>query len=473
MAYAFVGSPTAFYSSGGASASLSYSPTVGNTLLVAAVTNGAGSGLTLSDGSNTYNYLGTVQIGGIYTSLWWANVTTGGSLTISLSGTSYGLQAWQYSGLATSAYIASSFQSQGQGGLGVVNANILTTTSNPNVTTAPAMLWGLSVDISALTSAGTAPAPNVGTGSAYTGRTVGWLGGSSQQVAQAEDIRETSTGTAAITFGTSNNNQYDNFATIAVAFAEYFVLPLAVRQACVVNSAGTAVFSETAYFAEATLAGSTIFVVAKGSTLGGNAFTGFSDAVNGAYTSLDFIKDTSAFGIFQSYMLQNAASIGTANGLTISASASEAGLGFVAYEIQGASASSLAAHAAGLQTLATGAANAIISPTVQAGIGSALAVAVSINDTQQNTTYEPAVGTGFTICPSPGANFWLDNAIDIATGEYQLYTNPGGIAATFTPPGATSDDYVTFIAVFNSIGGAFVPPFTATQFFVNDQYIQS
>jgi len=91
MAYAFVGSPTAFYSSGGASASLSYSPTVGNTLLVAAVTNGAGSGLTLSDGSNTYNYLGTVQIGGIYTSLWWANVTTGGSLTISLSGTSYGL----------------------------------------------------------------------------------------------------------------------------------------------------------------------------------------------------------------------------------------------------------------------------------------------------------------------------------------------------------------------------------------------
>lgn len=250
--------------------------------------------------------------------------------------------------------------------------------------------------------------------------------------------------------------------------------PLAVRQACVGDSASTFVVSQGASFAEATLLGSTIFVVAKAAAVAGNAITGFADAVNGSgYQSLDFVVDGTAQGQFKGYVFQNAQSIGTAQALTVSASVSQPHLGFVAFEIQGTTPSSLAAHTAQLQTLATGAANAITSGTVQAGTGSTIAVAVTVNTTCNNTTFAPTVGTGFTICPSPGGNFWAVSAQSQATAEFQLLTNPGGMAATFTPPGATSDDYVTFLAVFNSIGGAFVPPFTVTQFFVNDQYIQS
>jgi hypothetical protein len=217
-AYAFVNSGTYSLATGG-SASVTYTATAGNTLVVYANTVTAGSGLTLSDGSNTYTYLGDVTGASQYLSMWWAHVTTGGSLTITLSGAqTYGLVVMEYSGLATSAYIAGSFQSQFQGGPGSA-ANAVTTSAEPSVTSVPAMLGGLTVNSNALSGGSSDTVPVLGTLLAYNSRTVGWLGTVSQQAALAEDVRITSTGTNPIAFG-AGGGQFDNFYTVAAAFAE-------------------------------------------------------------------------------------------------------------------------------------------------------------------------------------------------------------------------------------------------------------
>lgn len=217
MAYAFVNSGT-FNNSAGAAGSVNYTPTTGNTLIVCASANTATSGLTLSDTHNTYNFLGNV---GTNPSLgmWWANVTSSGAQTISLTGTgTYGMFVKEISGLATSSFIASSFQSQQQNGPGV-GANIVTTSSNPNVTSQPAMLQGFSINTNPVTG-GADAGPATGTTLAFIGRTVGWLGSGSQQAAQDEDIRITSTGTQPVTFGAVSGNQFDTFLTVAAAFIE-------------------------------------------------------------------------------------------------------------------------------------------------------------------------------------------------------------------------------------------------------------
>jgi len=221
MAYAFVNSGTFYNNAGTGSASVSYSATLGNTLLVAAITQTVGSSLTLSDTENTYSFLGaTIVEGGFYLNLWEAHVTTGGSLTISLpGGPTYGMYVPEYSGLATSAYISSSFQSGAQVGPSL-GANTITTGSNPNATSAPAMVFALSVNIQAISGPNGDPGPSLGTSFSFNSRTVGWLGSSSQQTALAEDIRVTSTGTQAMTFGCTGNLQFDTALTVAAAFVE-------------------------------------------------------------------------------------------------------------------------------------------------------------------------------------------------------------------------------------------------------------
>jgi hypothetical protein len=218
MAYAYVGSATPYSNPSSGVGTVSYAPTVGNTLLVAAYLNGPGTGYTLQDGSNTYGYLGESASG--YLALWSAHVATGGSLTLGFGGANgvYGLQVWEYSGLATSAYISGSFQSQVQAGPGV-GANAITTSSNPNATSAPAMVWGISVNSNAFVGGSGDAGPALGTSSSFNSRTVGWIG-TTLQAALAEDIRVTATGTKAITFGSVSGNQFDTFDTVAAAFVE-------------------------------------------------------------------------------------------------------------------------------------------------------------------------------------------------------------------------------------------------------------
>lgn len=279
--------------------------------------------------------------------------------------------------------------------------------------------------------------------------------------------------TSTLVTASAGNSSWSNSAGAVGVIATFYPAggPLAVRQACTGSSGSTSVLSQSGYFAEATLPGSCIFVVAT-SNSGGGALS-FSDAINGAYTGLDYILDSSALTQGKSFVFQNAASIGTGNALTVSHPSSGKYTAFVAFEIQNTTANCLAAHAAALQTLAVTTANAISSGNVQAGTGSALVLGVSANLTENNTApFYPIVGTGFTPCPSPGTTFWPFNSNNSGSAEYATVTNPGQTVVTFTPPGASSDDYMTFIAVFNQIGGAFVPTFTLTQFFVNDTYVQ-
>jgi hypothetical protein len=222
-AYAYVGSGQ-FHNGSGASGSVTYSPTVGNTLLVAVLANTATP--TVSDGSNTYALLGSSTIlSSSYLSLYEAHVTTGGSLTIAAAGTTtYGIYVAEYSGLATSAYVASTFKSGTYPGSGTIGANVLVTTSNANVTSVPALLWGFSADLNAFSNSD--PGPSAGTSPinfTSTSHNPGWLGTGSQQTALAEDTRITTTGTNGVTFGTTGSgggNQYDGFITISAAFAE-------------------------------------------------------------------------------------------------------------------------------------------------------------------------------------------------------------------------------------------------------------
>jgi hypothetical protein len=215
MPYSFVGSNST------ESATVTYTATAGNTLIVVNAGQTIGSSLTLSDTNNTYSFVGgSSTVSTLLINAWIAPVTVGGSLTINLtptSGNGFGIYVAEYSGLGS--LVASSFQSQVQAGPGI-GANILTTSSNPNVTSAPAMLWGFSLNANALSTPSPDVGPSVGTTLSYTSRTIGWLGSSTNQVALAEDIRITSTGTNPITFGSVSGNQFDGFATIAFAIAE-------------------------------------------------------------------------------------------------------------------------------------------------------------------------------------------------------------------------------------------------------------
>lgn len=214
--YAFVGSVT-YTNNAGGTGTVSYTPTTGNTLIVYASANTATSGLTLQDTHNSYVFIGNV---GTNPSLgmWWAHVSSSGAQTITLSGTgTYGIFVKEVSGLGTSAFITGSFQSQHQSSPGI-GANLITTSSNPNVSSQPAMLEGFSFASQAI--GGADPSPAVGTTLGYAGRTVGWLGTSSQQGATNEDIRITSTGTQPVTFGSVSSNQFDDFFTVAAAFSE-------------------------------------------------------------------------------------------------------------------------------------------------------------------------------------------------------------------------------------------------------------
>jgi hypothetical protein len=221
VAYTFVNSGQ-FHSSIGATGSASYSATLGNTLLVAVLSGTGTPGVT--DGFNTYTLLGatTPSFASVFLAIYSANVTTGGSLTVASGSTNTnGIYVAEYSGLAASAFIPSSFQF-GTQVPNAIGANIITTTANPNVTSVNAMLWGFSVDNNALS--GTEPGPAAGTSPiayAATSHAAGWLGTGSNQSALAEDTRITSTGsTTPITFGTVSGNQFSGYLTIAAAFLE-------------------------------------------------------------------------------------------------------------------------------------------------------------------------------------------------------------------------------------------------------------
>jgi hypothetical protein len=218
-AYAFVGSATPFFNtSAAAGGHVTYTPAaVGNTLIVVVSGNAVSTAITVSDGVNTYTLVGgsgtNPSLG-----LWVTTVTSVTSLTIAASGGSFGIQVFEYSGLASTPLIAGSFEGQQQAGPGV-GANALTAGTASDVTTVPALLFGISANAGSLAGFNDA-GPALGTTLSYNPRTVGWIGGASQQSALAADVRITSAGNNSVNFGSVSGNQFDTFQTIQAAFAE-------------------------------------------------------------------------------------------------------------------------------------------------------------------------------------------------------------------------------------------------------------
>ena len=344
--------------------------------------------------------------------------------------------AMEFSGLnSTSPFVGYSLNAQTNPGAG---ANAVTS-NNVNVSSVPALLagFGYTLDQAGITA-----------GTGFTARGLDASDAPNYYI-YGEDQRITTSGNVAATF-TDAGGATDTTLAIGMAFAE--VTSTAIRQACVAYSGTSTVSSESATFAEATLAGSTIYVVATGNITA--VPMGFSDVVNGSYQQLtsDNITDGTASQALAAFVFPNAAAISAAQNLTVSPATSVKNLGFVAYEISGgASINQLVGHASNLQTIATNVANGIASPAINCGIGSALLVGVCMNTTANGVTYLPVTGGAFTAAPSPGAAFWPYLTLNLAAGEYQTVSGGGVNSVYFTAPTSTSNDYVTFAAAFNQL----------------------
>jgi hypothetical protein len=222
MAYGFV--QAGFnYNTAGSSAGLASSAitvTAGNTLLCWIFATGNGVGQTPTGNGNTFvSVFATAQMSGTaYLQCWICQNANAGSTAITqgVGPAVYGIYVEELSGLVTTGGVLGS--NSAIQNLGVTGANILSP-GNVNVTSVPAGVFGFSVSQSAYAGGGNVGDPQTGTSLAYNGRAVGWLGSSSNNTAQAEDIRVTSIGNIATTFGITND-QFNQFATGMVAIAE-------------------------------------------------------------------------------------------------------------------------------------------------------------------------------------------------------------------------------------------------------------
>lgn len=192
----------------------------GDGLVVAVVITG-GSAPTLSDGGvgNTYTSLchTAVALSTFTTYFFYAQSAHAGATVITATtpgANANAIYVAEYSGIA--AYITGSCITNLQNGTGGNGANVLTSTV-ANVTSQPAMLFGLTTDFqSAATgnlTAGTIP-------TAFAGHSLFWANVSlvGSNTSLSEDVRVTTTGNVAATFGT--NQQFDSFTTSVLAIAE-------------------------------------------------------------------------------------------------------------------------------------------------------------------------------------------------------------------------------------------------------------
>jgi hypothetical protein len=434
MAYAFVGSGT-FSNNIGAAGSVNYTPITGNTLIVYAFANGATSGLTLSDGTNTYNYLGGTASG--FLGMWWAHVTSSGPVTISLSNSgTFGIFVKEFSGLASVAYVTSSFQQQVQGGA-TVGANTVSTGTSPNVTSVPALLDGITVVSNALF--GTDPTATVGTTLAYIGRTVGWLGNSSQQAATNEDVRITSAGSQPVNFGAVSGNQFDTFYTCGAAFAEssgaVFDGTASAASSVSTGTGGTAL--------PAFNVGDCIHVLCMAQTTNPLTETFSGDGSN-TYTHLQIADNHSTEGfIFSRYMTIVTTPLTTPT-ITDTWSGSATKLAIAVAKVPNINVFTpnvTGGNQQHLQTTPTGTDSQ--TSTLTPSANTLVPVTLGAWGFCVNETSVPAAGTGFTSIGTAWA------ALGSACLRYETQVSNAAVqqVATFTPPGGT--DTYTFLDVFN------------------------
>ena len=339
MAYSFIGSGVSSATAGGTTRTITYSPTIGNTLIAVAMTDTLGSNLVINDGANIYTYISSITSGSSYLNLFSAPVT-GSTSTISLTksgggGNLYGFYVAEYSGLSSNAYIVSSFQSQYQNGPGS-GANLLTTTANPNITSVPAMLWAFTCDFSQLAGGANVGVPAAGTSLSYNSRAVAWVSGGAANSAVAEDIRITSTGTNPATFTAGSALQFDQFFTIAAAFLEAAPSPIIQSASSPFSSADPWSGGHVSVSLSGVTAGNAILIVTPAviNTTGSPTLT-ITDSVN----SVTDLEQLASFGLSSVYSILDFSIIpnASAGAHTLTATVgSGTGYGFiVAAEISG------------------------------------------------------------------------------------------------------------------------------------------
>jgi hypothetical protein len=220
MAYAFVQSGQNHNVAGAANlASSSITVTAGNTLLVwlASASNVITSPPTGNGNTFTNVFVSPQNSGLSYLQCWICQNAASGATVVTPQGAPliYGIFVEEISGLVTTGGVLASASAVYASS--TIAANSITP-GNINVTSKPAGLFGFAYGNEALGNTNLGD-PQFGTSLAYNDRTTGWVGGSSNKTAVAEDIRVTSTGNITTTFGVAND-QFDNFSVGCVALLE-------------------------------------------------------------------------------------------------------------------------------------------------------------------------------------------------------------------------------------------------------------
>lgn len=197
--------------------------TAGNALIIWIFTLNGGS-QTVSGNGNTYTYIGTSPNFSNFLSAYYCQNANSGATAVATSDTgAFALIVQEESGLATSGGLAGAIVFNDQASPGTV-ANTLTSTAC-NVTTAPATVFAIAVDVAGVQSAAANTGNmNAGTTLAWNSRVTGWAT-AGVVTAIAEDIEVLTAGNVTATASVTGNKGFASFVTAAFALPEPTVIP--------------------------------------------------------------------------------------------------------------------------------------------------------------------------------------------------------------------------------------------------------
>ncbi|HEX3837807.1 MAG TPA: hypothetical protein VHW25_12650 [Steroidobacteraceae bacterium] len=210
-AYAYVQGASNFSSGNSLVQAFTSSVTAHSTIIVVQ-DYGGGSTSTISDSAGD-TYVGLGQQGSSHAWVWICQNALGGSTTVTIAWTgssgSGGISIQEYGGLVTSGGTVGSITNP-QSAPGT-SANAVTSTAT-SVSAAPVMLWGITNDV----NGGGGGPPVAGTG--FSDRGAIWSLNANDNGGHLEDVRQTSTGSYALTFTALSG--FDNYFTTLLAFQE-------------------------------------------------------------------------------------------------------------------------------------------------------------------------------------------------------------------------------------------------------------
>lgn len=217
MPYSFIGQAASAGTTNGLTSvvtSTSLTVQTGDTIIVP-LYSGDASGNTISDGgSNTY-----IAAGNVNSNLFFYYCLSAASGTYTVTGNcpsdGHAVAALQYRGIGSFQNFTGADQNGPGNGANNVNSG------NAACTAAPALVWGFAMDSTQFNNGSAVAAPTAGTSPlAFTSRGGLWLAGATNNTAISEDVRVTSTGNYAATFGSSGGSAFDTYYSAVMIFGE-------------------------------------------------------------------------------------------------------------------------------------------------------------------------------------------------------------------------------------------------------------